>query len=593
MKTPARRLLPSALSLALLAAFAAPTAFAASITVDPSALDAAVAGDGKCSLREAVLSVNAGANVGDCVATVLEAYGSNDTLNLPAGVYTLTRIGFDETFVDAQPGNSAAVPTVSNVADATVGDLDLLKSVKIIGAGAGSTTITWSSDAGVTRDRLFHINAATGTVAVSMQGLTLSNGLTQETLIKVGPTSTFGLLPTLYYLRRAGGAVAVGPAAAVVLADPNKTGQASSEGRGGSKKPGTTGEEGGATLTLEMKQVTVTGNSAQGDGGGIYTAAALTASGLLVSSNNASTNGGGIYNEGNTTINDATIRDNVSEGGGGFFATGSNTVNFSGVTISGNKAVGGGGISGRSGVTLRLLNSTLSANVGSDTGGGLYTNGAAELRFVTIARNLAGADASTAGSGINTFPSSSKLVTMKNVLLSDNRKGYTDGMSATEIAALPSANCGSTGSSLNVSSRGYNLSSDGSCQSVLNLAGDQNSKDAKIGDLGDNGGPALTHPLLAGSPALGAGQAEADVNVDQRGQARDATPDIGAYELPTAVIAAADTGTVTDTSLSSSSGGGCTVNPNAGFDPGLPALVLAALAGLFVRRRARGKGMAT
>ena len=46
-------------------------------------------------------------------------------------------------------------------------------------------------------------------------------------------------------------------------------------------------------------------------------------------------------------------------------------------------------------------------------------------------------------------------------------------MSAAEIAALPSANCGSTGSSLNVSSRGFNVSSDGSCQSVLNLAGDQ------------------------------------------------------------------------------------------------------------------------
>ena len=334
------------LSLALLAAFAAPTAFAASITVDPSAIDAAVAGDGKCSLREAVLSVNAGANVGDCVATVLEAYGTKDTLNLPAGVYTLTRIGVDETFVDAQPGNSAAVPTVSNVADATVGDLDLLKSVKIIGAGAGSTTITWSNDDGVTRDRLFHINAATGTVAVSMQGLTLSNGLTQESLIKVGPRSSFGLLRTLYYLRRAGGAVAVGPAAAVVLADLNKTGQLNTEGRGGSKKPGTTGADGGATLTLEMKQV-------------------------------------------------------------------------------------------------------------------------------TIARNLAGADGATEGSGINTIPSASNLVTLKNVLLSDNRKGYTDGMSAAVIAALPSANCGSTGSSLNVSSRGFNVSSDGSCQSVLNLAGDQ------------------------------------------------------------------------------------------------------------------------
>jgi MYXO-CTERM domain-containing protein len=582
------RPLPSLLTLALLAALAVPTAQAASLTVDPSAADAATAGDGKCSLREAVLSVNAGANVGDCVATVLEAYGSNDTINLPAGVYTLTRMGLDETYVDTAPGNPNSLPTVSNVGDATMGDLDLSKSVKIIGAGAGSTTIAWSSDAAVVRDRIFHINAATGTVAVSLQGLTLNNGQTQESIIKIGPTSTYGLLPTLYYLRRAGGAVAVGPAAAVVLSDPNKTGQASSEGRGGSKKPGTTGEEGGATLTLEMKQVTVSGNSAQGDGGGIYTAAALTASGLLVADNSASTNGGGIYNEGNTAISGSTIRDNTAEGGGGFFGTGSNVVNFSAVTISGNKAVGGGGISGRSGVTLRLVNSTISANIGSDTGGGVYTNGAAELRFVTIARNLAGADASTAGSGINTFPSSSKLVTMKNVLLADNRKGYTDGMTAAEIAALVSANCGSTGTSLNVASRGYNLSSDSSCQSVLSLAGDQNGKDAKIGDLADNGGGSLTHALLPNSPALGAGQAEADIQSDQRGETRDATPDIGAFEVPTAVVTSTDT-----TASGSSSGGGCTVNPDAGFDPGLPALVLAALGGLWLRRRRQGGGGST
>lgn len=581
------RLLRSLLSLALLAALAVPAAQAASLTVDPSAADDATAGDGKCSLREAVLSVNAGANVGDCVATVLEAYGSNDTINLPAGVYTLTRMGLDGTYVDTAPGDPNSVPTVSNVGDATMGDLNLSKSVKIIGAGAGSTTIAWSSDAALVRDRIFHVNAAAGTVAVSLQGLTLNNGQTQEIIIKIGPTSTYGLLPTLYYLRRAGGALAVGPAAAVVLADPNKTGQASSEGRGGSKKPGTTGEEGGATLTLEMKQVTVSGNSAQGDGGGIYTAAALTASGLLVADNSASSNGGGIYNEGNAAITGSTIRDNTAEGGGGFFGTGSNVVNFSAVTISGNKAVGGGGISGRSGVTLRLVNTTISANIGSDTGGGLYTNGAAELRFVTIARNLAGADASTAGSGINTFPSSSKLVTMKNVLLADNRKGYTDGMTAAEIAALASANCGSTGTSLNAASRGFNLSSDGSCQSVLNLAGDQNAKDAKIGDLADNGGGSLTHALLPNSPALGAGQAEADIQSDQRGETRDATPDIGAFEVPSAVV------TSTDTTVSGSSGGGCTVNPDAGFDPGLPALVLAALGGLWLRRRRQGRGSST
>jgi MYXO-CTERM domain-containing protein len=142
-------------------------------------------------------------------------------------------------------------------------------------------------------------------------------------------------------------------------------------------------------------------------------------------------------------------------------------------------------------------------------------------------------------------------------------------------------------SALNVASRGYNLSSDSSCQSVLSLAGDQNGKDAKIGDLADNGGGGLTHALLPNSPALGAGQAEADIQSDQRGETRDATPDIGAFEVPSAVV------TSTDTTVSGSSGGGCTVNPDAGFDPGLPALVLAALGGLWLRRRRQGGGGST
>ncbi len=60
------------LAAALLTAFATPGVYAATITVDPTASDAAVAGDGKCSLREAVLSINDGANVGDCVANLTE-----------------------------------------------------------------------------------------------------------------------------------------------------------------------------------------------------------------------------------------------------------------------------------------------------------------------------------------------------------------------------------------------------------------------------------------------------------------------------------------------------------------------------------------
>jgi hypothetical protein len=87
----------------------------------------------------------------------------------------------------------------------------------------------------------------------------------------------------------------------------------------------------------------------------------------------------------------------------------------------------------------------------------------------------------------------------------------------------------------------------------------------------------LTHALLAGSPALGAGLATSGVTTDQRGIARDATPDIGAYEVPNPISVAPPVG--------SGGGGGCTVNPDAQFDAGLLALLAAALGGLMLRRR--------
>ena len=576
----------SLMSVAILAACAAAgTSYGATLTVDPSAIDQAIDTDGKCSLREAVMSVNAQANIGPCAADLTQAWGTQDTLKLPAGTYTLTLSGLDESFLDPDPSGTLA-PVVVNVGDATLGDLDLSRSVRIEGAGAASTVVQWSSADGVTRDRIFHINADAGTVAVTLTGLTLTGGQTLQQVIKTGPLSGSGDQATTYYLRRAGGAIAVGPAAAVVLVDPNVTGQANSAGRGGSKKPTAT-EETGATLSINLSGVVVTGNSAQGDGAGVYTAAAMTASDLVVSNNSSTTNGGGVYNEGNTSVSNATFSGNTAEGGGGFFGTGSNTVNFSGVTFSGNKAVGGGGISGRSGVTLRMVNSTLSGNIGTDVGGGLYTNGAAELRFVTIANNFAGADSSSAGSGINTFPSSNThQFTLKNVLLADNRKGYTVDpvLTPEQIAALPSANCGSTSSSSSIVSQGHNLSSDTSCQTVLSASGDLNNQVAQVAALSSNGGSTQTHALLANSPALGAGIADPEVPLDQRGNPRDAVPDIGAYELPAPVV----TSTTDDPATSSDSGGGCTVNPNAGFDPGLPTLLMGALALLLGRRRRKG-----
>ena len=56
--------------------------------------------------------------------------------------------------------------------------------------------------------------------------------------------------------------------------------------------------------------------------------------------------------------------------------------------------------------------------------------------------------------------------------------------------------------------------------------------DALLGPLADNGGPTLTHALLAGSPAIDAGDPATAPATDQRGVVRPqgAAPDAGAYE---------------------------------------------------------------
>jgi len=62
--------------------------------------------------------------------------------------------------------------------------------------------------------------------------------------------------------------------------------------------------------------------------------------------------------------------------------------------------------------------------------------------------------------------------------------------------------------------------------------------DPLIGALADNGGPTETRALLAGSPAIDAGDAEGCPKADQRGVARPqgAACDIGAFELPDRVF---------------------------------------------------------
>jgi len=575
MKLPAFFTRHSSLFLVLMAILATPAAYAATLTVDPAAADEATDSDTLCSLREAVLSVDAGSDQGGCTADVTEAYGTNDTINLPAETIRLTVAGLDEGYSGA--GTVADPFIATNTPDAAKGDLDLVKSVKIVGASSATTRIEWDSaaDSSATTDRIFHIYTTDGATTnddVEISGVTLAYGKTFEVDLGVDPDNA----NFHYYFRRAGGAIALGAAANIAHVDTTLTGSdnANAGGLGGS----TGGESGATSYSLKLSDVIVEDNAAQGDGGGLYVAAPTQATNLIVRNNTSFTNGGGIYNEANTSVQNSTFSGNKSEGGGGMFLTGSNTVNIAGTTFSANRAIGGGAISGRADVTINMVNSTLSGNLGEDVGAGFYANGPANLAFVTIADNIAGADAPAAGAGINTFPSGSVAVALKDVLLANNKKGWdpvADPNGPPDPSVLPSANCGYTGGSqAAVTSSGYNLSSDLSCNAYLGDTTDINNVDPMIGPLADNTGPTRTHALLTGSPAINKGGAITGVTVDQRGKPRDTPPDIGAFEVPASI-----------TTGGGGSSGGCTYDPNGSSDWTLLILLLTGMGGLLIRHR--------
>ena len=479
------------------------------------------------TLREAIMFANANTAEGGTQ--------TQDTIVLPAGTYTLTIEGLDETF---EPGESPEEsPTVLNEPDASIGDLDITESLIIEGAGSGLTIIQWD-DAASSKDRLLHIYDPLEDVFAEIRGITVTNGLLTSVSLGEGPPSDFGDEPTEWQGHRAGAGIAMGAAAGASLFDPNLEGQEHSAGRGGSQKPDDPGGEVGGSYQLTLSDVEITGNATDGDGGGLYNAGPVTASGIVVTDNQCGKNGGGIYNEGDSEIEDSTIAGNDGEGGGGIFATGNpaTSLQIRGTTLSGNSAIGGGAISARV-VTVNFTNSTISGNIGADVGGGVYANGVVSLVNCSVVGNEAVGAEMFGGAGVNVFNSGSVSVTMVNTLLSGNEAGTEEGSRE--------ANCGCTGNQQNcvtgnrkIDTTGHNLSDDDSCN--LDAEGDLDDvADAGIGPLEDNEGPTLTHALLENSPAIDAGDNEACPNNDQRGGIRPADGDedgelicdIGAFEL--------------------------------------------------------------
>jgi hypothetical protein len=301
------------------------------------------------------------------------------------------------------------------------------------------------------------------------------------------------------------------------------------------------------------------------DGGGISQVAVVgsepkvpvTLSRLTFRNGGGQADGGGIYNcFGTLTVIDSIITNNkIRRGGGsdgygaGIYNCPSSTLTLINTTISDNSALVGGAIC--NGGMLTIKNSTFSGNVARQREGGAIANyGTLIITNSTFSGNTARSSkvGSRAGGILNggLFQSTGTLV-INNSTFSGNiaREGEGGGifnvkgsvvvLQNTIIANNTGGNCHG-----HVTSDGYNLSSDKSCN--FDDVGDLNNTDPELGPLQNNGGPTDTMALLPGSPAIEAGNPKGcrdgeghRLKTDQRGEPRpdkedNGGCDMGAYE---------------------------------------------------------------
>jgi hypothetical protein len=314
--------------------------------------------------------------------------------------------------------------------------------------------------------------------------------------------------------------------------------------------------------TLTVRDCTFSGNYADAEGGGICNSAGAFAATLTVSDSTFSGNigtGGGIGNDkGTVTVTGSTLYGN----GDSAIYNLLGTLTVSDSTLSGNSAIEGGGIMNFQG-TLTVTGSTLSGNSAQYNGGGICNlAGTLTVSNTTVSGNSA-VPSSGAGGGI--WTSTTLAVTLTNVTLTANRATlhggglYVDTSSALLHNTLIAGNFrGATGTTRDdvfgaLDPGGdYNLIGDGSGMTGLtngvngNLVGSASDPlDPLLDSLQDNGGPTQTRALLAGSPALNAGDPAQLGVADQRGVVRSGGVNIGAYQASASAFIVTAPATVT------------------------------------------------
>jgi len=340
---------------------------------------------------------------------------------------------------------------------------------------------------------------------------------------------------------------------------------------------GTGGNGGGISSqsgTLVLAGATISGNTANMAGGGVYNSADAHLFNCTLSTNTAGSNyadgGGGIFNTGVLAVASCRILDNVclNDAVGGGIANGSfiptsapaGTVLIRETAIAGNTSFGGGGIYGNATVIDCTIsgNSATANGSDSDLGVGGGVDGGGEFINCTITGNSApyggGVDV---GSGIAAQFTNCTIV--GNTALENAGLGGGGGIEGTVTInnCIVAGNLLNTGSSLvpddvdGSVSGSYNLIGDGSGGLVNGVTGNivgtaASPIDPQLSPLGNYGSALQTMPPAIGSPAINAGANALAVDTagkvlptDERGMPRivGAAVDMGAAESGNAISA--------------------------------------------------------
>lgn len=365
------------------------------------------------------------------------------------------------------------------------------KDLTISGMGADSTII--QSDG---TDRVFNINSGT---VVTLRDAGIQNGNTAQDGGAIFNAGTLTLQNCSVSGNTAGG---YGGGIYNDSADVTITNSTISNNSAGKDGGGISHNWG----TMQISHSTVSGNTAD-DGGGIenfYSELTLTNS--TISDNNASKEGGGIYNYNyaELTLTNCTISGNRAIYGGGISNYSDSTATVKSSTVSGNTATqDGGGISSYHLTELTITNSTISGNEALEEGGGIYSTDALQVTSSTISGNAA-----VTGGGMYLYRATATIV---NSIIADSGGG----------------DCTRYGGNLSTANSLLESSGSDACSLTNGVNGVLTGTDPKLGALGDNGGPTLTHMPAADSPALDkVPNTQCDSNsllvgLDQRGEARN------------------------------------------------------------------------